>query len=347
MNVSPRELPATRNALFGREVPDKIGIMYKILVSAPYLQMEFEKYRERFAQERLEPILPRVHERLEEDELLPLIGDADGIICGDDRITAKVLDHAKRLKVIVKWGTGIDSIDKEYAEKKGISVHNSPNAFTAPVSESVLAYILAYSRNILRADRLMKAGHWQKVQGFSLSEKCVGIIGVGNIGRAVAQRLKVFGPRVLGNDIVDIPEEVCRGNNIEMVPLNVLLAESDFISVHCTLNRTSRHLLRKEQFLKMKPEAILINTARGPIIKEADLVWALQTRTIAGAALDVFEQEPLPPSSSLRWMSNVMLSPHGSNSSPLCWQRVHENSIAMLCAALNGSGINRQQRLEN
>lgn len=308
--------------------------MFNVLVSAPYLQREFEAYRDRFGQEGLNPILPTVHERLDEQELLAVIDDIDGIICGDDRITPRVLDQAARLKVIVKWGTGIDSIDVEYARQKGIPVRNTPNAFTGPVSDSVLAYLLAFSRNIVEADRIMKSGNWDKAPATTLAEQCVGIIGVGNIGRMVARKLKPFGPRVLGHDIAEIPFDVCSSLGIEMVSLDTLLEQADLVTVNCSLNPTSRHLINHARLARMKRTAVLVNTARGPIVSEADLVSALERGVIAGAALDVFEDEPLPLSSPLRWMSNVLLSSHATNASPRAWQAVHENSIAMLCKDL-------------
>jgi D-3-phosphoglycerate dehydrogenase / 2-oxoglutarate reductase len=308
--------------------------MFNVLVSAPYLQREFEAHRARFAAEGLHPIVPIVRERLEEDELLSLVPDVDGIICGDDRITPRVLDHAVRLKVIVKWGTGIDSIDADYARRKGIPVRNTPNAFTGPVSDSVLAYLLAFSRSIVASDRIMKSGSWDKAPGFTLAERCVGIIGVGNIGQMVARKLRAFGARVIGTDILDISADTRAACGIEMVSLDALLEQADLITVNCSLNRTSYHLLERAQFERMKRHAVVVNTARGPIINEADLVWALEHGVIAGAALDVFEEEPLPVSSPLRRMSNVLLSSHASNASPRCWKAVHENSIAMLCESL-------------
>jgi len=307
---------------------------FNVLVSAPYLQNEFEGYRARFAAEGLHPVVPAVRERLEEDELLSLVQDIDGIICGDDRITPRVLDHARRLKVIVKWGTGIDSIDADYARRKGIPVRNTPNAFTGPVSDSVLAYLLAFSRNIVAADRIMKSGNWEKAPGSTLAEQCVGIIGVGNIGQMVARKLQVFGARVIGTDIVDIPANVRAACSIEMMPLDTLLERADIITVNCNLNPTSYHLLARAQFARVKRHAVLINTARGPIVNEADLVWALEHGVIGGAALDVFEEEPLSASSPLRRMPNVLLSSHATNASPRCWKAVHENSIAMLCESL-------------
>jgi D-3-phosphoglycerate dehydrogenase len=308
--------------------------MFNVLVSAPYLQREFGDYRERFAAEGLHPIVPAVQERLEEHELLSLVPDVDGIICGDDRITPRVLDHARRLKVIVKWGTGIDSIDAEYARRKGIPVRNTPNAFTGPVSDSVLAYLLAFSRNIVASDRIMKSGNWDKAPGFTLAERCVGIIGVGNIGQMVARKLTAFGARVVGTDVVNIPSDVRAACGIEMVSLDALLERADLVTVNCNLNPTSFHLLGRAQFERMQRHAVIVNTARGPIVNEIDLVWALQNGVIGGAALDVFEEEPLPASSPLRGMSNVLLSSHATNASPRCWKAVHENSIAMICESL-------------
>ena len=312
--------------------------MHKILVSAPYLQNEFADYAGRFAREGWIPVLPPVKERLDEDALLGLVGDVDGMICGDDQLTARVLDGAPKLQVIVKWGTGIDSIDQGHAAALGIPVRNTPNAFTAPVSDSVLAFILVFARNVVGSDRVMKDGRWEKLPAFSMAERTVGIIGVGSIGRAVASKLAAFGGRVMGTDIARIPDEVCASCRIEMVSLDCLLRDADFVSVNCTLNPTSRHLLTRDRFSMMKPTAVVINTARGPIIKQDDLVWALEHGVVAGAALDVFEDEPLAVSSPLRSMSNVLLSSHATNASPKSWKAVHENSIDMLRQGLTGQG---------
>lgn len=308
--------------------------MFKVLVSAPYLQKEFDAYADRFAREGLVAVLPPVRERLDEESLLAMVEDIDGIICGDDQLTSRVLERAGRLRVIVKWGTGIDSIDQDAAARLGIPIRNTPNAFTAPVSDSVLAFMLAFARNIVGSDRSMKANGWEKLPAASLTERTVGIIGIGNIGRAVARKLVAFGARVLGTDVASIPDEVCRELRIEMVGLARLLEEADYVSVNCTLNATSRHLLARREFEAMRPNAVVINTARGPIINEDDLVWALQHGVIAGAAVDVFEHEPLAESSPLRRMPNVLLSAHATNASPQCWRAVHEHSIDMLCQEL-------------
>jgi D-3-phosphoglycerate dehydrogenase len=281
-------------------------------------------------------IAPEVEERLEENEILGFAGQFDGTICGDDRYTTAALDACSpRLKVISKWGTGIDSIDKEHADKLGIQVFRSPNAFTLPVADSVLGYILTFARKFPWMDREMKAGIWQKIPGRSLSECTLGVIGVGNIGKAVVRRAQSFGMELLGNDIQSIAPEFLSETGLKMTSLEDLIARSDFISVNADLNPTSRHLINDKTLSKCRPGAVLINTARGPIVDELALIRALQTGKLAGAALDVFEVEPLPLDSPLRKMDQVLLAPHNSNSSPSAWENVHRNTIRNLLKGLN------------
>jgi D-3-phosphoglycerate dehydrogenase len=185
-------------------------------------------------------------------------------------------------------------------------------------------------------DAAMKAGQWQKIPGRALSECTLGVVGVGNVGKAVIRRARAFGMRVLGNDIVEIDHVFLAETGLEMTTLPTLLSQADFVSINCNLNPTSHHLMNAATLAQMKPAAVLINTARGPIVDEAALVAALNNGTIAGAALDVFETEPLPKSSPLLGMENVMLAPHNSNSSPAAWERVQWNTIRNL---LEGLGI--------
>ena len=277
-----------------------------------------------------------MEERLEEADLLEVIGEADGIICGDDRFTERVFASAPRLKVIAKWGSGIDSIDPEAARRHGVKVFNTPGAFTDPVADSVLGYMLAFARRIPWATASMRAGEWLKVPGRSLSETTVGVVGVGRIGAGVARRARAFGARILGHDIREPGRRVLEETGIVMVSLDELLREADFVSLHCDLNPTSRRLIGPAQFDLMKDTAVLINTARGPIVDETALVNALQTGRIAGSALDVFEDEPLAAASPLRGMENVLLAPHNSNSSPTAWEAVHRHTVRCL---LEGLGL--------
>ncbi|SEM29701.1 D-3-phosphoglycerate dehydrogenase [Syntrophus gentianae] len=308
----------------------------KVLISAPYMQPVIDRFRPIFVENGIEIIVPPVQERLEESDLLQWMSDIDGVICGDDRFTERVLRSSPRLKVISKWGTGIDSIDRKTCQQLGIALCNTPNAFSEPLADSVMGYVLCFARNLLGMDRLMKEGLWQKLPGRSLKECTLGVIGVGNVGKAVIRRAKAFGMPLLGNDIVKMPEDFLARAGIRMVPLEALLKKSDFISINCDLNPTSRHLIAAEEFSLMKNSAILINTARGPIVDEQALIKALDGKTIAGAALDVFETEPLPMDSPLRQMRNVLLASHNANSSPEAWERVHLNTIHNLLEVLKG-----------
>ena len=308
---------------------------YTVLLTAPYMLPFLERFKPVFAKYDLELIVPDVKERMEEDDLLKYAGQFDGAVCGDDRYTARVLEACSpRLKVISKWGTGVDSIDASACSRLNIILARTPNAFTTPVADTVLGYMLAFTRRGPWMDAAMKRGEWEKITGKSLSECTLGIIGIGNIGKAVTRRARAFGMKVYGNDIVDIDHVFISESGIHMTTLDSLLSDSDFVTVNCDLNSTSHHLINADTLAKMKPSAVLINTARGPIVDEKALVAALSSGQIAGAALDVFEFEPLPLDSPLLKMDNVMLAPHNSNSSPIAWERIHWNTIKNLVEGL-------------
>lgn len=304
-------------------------------MTAPYMTPSLERFLSVFAKYGIELIVPDVLERMEEEDLLKFAGQFDGAICGDDRYSARVLEACSpRLKVISKWGTGIDSIDSDAAARLGVKVTRTPNAFTTPVADTILAYMLAFVRQQPRMDAAMKRGEWQKIDGRTLSECTLGVIGVGNIGKAVTRRAKAFGMKVLGNDIIEIDHVFITETGLLLTDLSSLLSASDFIALCCDLTPTSHHLINAQTIAQMKSTAVIINAARGPIINEADLISALQAGKIGGAALDVFEVEPLPLNSPLLKMDNVMLAPHNANSSPSAWERVHWNTIKNLVDGL-------------
>jgi D-3-phosphoglycerate dehydrogenase / 2-oxoglutarate reductase len=312
--------------------------MPTVLFTAPYMIPVLERFRPLFEDCKIDLIVPaQVQERLEEADLIRYAGQFDGTICGDDRYTPRALEACvPRLKVISKWGTGVDSIDAEACTRLGIRLYRTPNAFTQAVTDSVMGYMLAFVRRQPWMDREMKSGKWKKLPGRTLSECTLGVIGVGTIGKTVTRRARAFGMKVLGNDIVEIDHVFISETGIEMTDLPSLLSRSDFVSVNCDLNPTSRYLINSETLAFINPNAVLINTARGPIVDEPALIRALETKHLAGAALDVFEFEPLPADSPLMKMDNVMLAPHNANSSPAAWERVHRNTIHNL---LEGLGI--------
>ena len=312
--------------------------MPTVLMTAPYMIPFLDRFNPVFAKYGIELIVPDVQERMEETDLLKYAGQFDGAICGDDRYTARVIEACSpRLKIISKWGTGINSIDASACSRFNVILSRTQNAFTTPVSDTVLGYMLAFARRGPWMDAAMKRGEWEKIPGKALSECTLGIIGIGNIGKAVTRRAKAFGMKVLGTDIVEIDHVFISEFGIEMTNLETLLSSSDFVSVNCDLNPTSQHLINSKTLAQMKSTAVLINTARGPIVDENALIAALRSGQVGGAALDVFEFEPLPLDSPLLKMDNVMLAPHNSNSSPTAWERIHWNTIRNL---LEGLGIN-------
>lgn len=310
--------------------------MKTVLMSAPYMIPSLDRFKPVFQNYGVDLLLTEVKERLSEMELLQLAGQFDGAICGDDRFTARVIEAcAPRLKVISKWGTGIDSINQVAASKFGVQVRRTPNAFTVPVSDSVMGYVLAFARRQPWMDSHMKAGQWEKIPGRALSECSLGVIGVGNIGKAVIRKARAFGMSCYGNDIIEIDPDFIAENDVEMTSLKDMIGKVDFISVNCDLNPGSFHLINAERLSGCKPGCVLINTARGPIVDEAALIEALESGILAGAGLDVFEVEPLPENSPLIKMEQVMLAPHNSNSSPAAWEKVHWNTIRNLLEGLS------------
>lgn len=308
---------------------------HKILITAPYMYKEKDKIVKILKDYPFEVDWVPVKERFEEKDLLPIIEKYEGILCGDDKITDKVINKAKKLKVIVKWGTGIDSIDKEYAKTKGIKVCRTPNAFTEPVSDSVIALMLAEVRGLFKNNYIIKNKQWEKPQGYMLRERVVGIIGFGNIGKAVAKKLVPFGPKVLVNDIKNLDKKILKEFCCVSATKDEIYERCDIIALLADLNLTSRFMLNKETFIKMKKKPFIINTARGPLIRETDLIKALKKDIISGIGIDVYEHEPLAIDSPLRSMNNVIASCHNTNSSPECWDKVHKNSLKMMLKELN------------
>lgn len=311
---------------------------WRVLFSAPYMLPALEEFRPRLERAGVEIVRAEVRERLSEEELLPLVAELDGAVCGDDQFTERVLRAAPRLKVISKWGTGIDSIDTRAAARLGVRVCNTPGAFTDPVADTALGYILCFARRLPWMDGEVRRGLWSKPDAVALGECTLGVVGVGHIGRAVVRRARACGMRVLGTDPAAPPEAFLRETGLDLVPLEALLAESDFVTLHCDLNPTSLRLIDRDALSLMRPTACLVNTSRGPVVDEAALARALFEGRLAGAALDVFEEEPLPPSSPLRALDNCLLAPHNANCGRAARARVHEATVANLLAALREVG---------
>ncbi|MFO7292533.1 MAG: NAD(P)-dependent oxidoreductase [Actinomycetes bacterium] len=248
---------------------------------------------------------------LSEDELAGIIGDYEAVVVRSaTRITARLIDRAERLRVIARAGAGLDTIDVSAAVARGIEVINAPDANTLAVAELTLGLMIALARNITRGDAALKEGRWIKkeLMGTGLSGKTLGIIGFGRIGQAVASRARAFGMRIITNQHRPTPELYLEAG-VEPVDLYDLLAESDFVTLHVPARPDTEKLIGAEELAAMKPTAYLINTSRGAVIDEEALLAALDDGTIAGAALDVFVEEPASDNPLARH-PKVIATPH-------------------------------------
>ncbi len=307
---------------------------WRVLITCPQLQGSIDRHRASFAQRGVEIELPPLVQQLGEAELLEIIDRFDGVIAGDDEFTAKVLEKGKRLKVIAKWGVGVDSIDLDAARRLGIRVSNTPNMFADEVADVVMGYIILLTRQLHKLDQSVRSGSWMKIRGTSLSGKTVGVIGIGSIGQAVVRRAQVAGMSSIGYDVAPVPNSFVQETGLLVVDLKELLHNSDFISLNCNLTPENRHMLGPNEFALMKTGVYIINTARGALIDEAALVQALREGKVAGAALDVFEQEPLPLDSPLREFDNCIFGTHNSSNTMEAVMRVNEITIRNLLDGL-------------
>jgi D-3-phosphoglycerate dehydrogenase len=249
---------------------------------------------------------------LKGNDLARALEDADAVIVRSaSRITRDALRYATRLRLIGRAGVGVDNIDVEAATERGIAVLNAPSGNTVSAAELAFALLLALVRRLPAADRSMKAGEWDRKSfgGIELYGKTLGLVGAGRIGTAVAQRARAFGMRVVAYDPY-LSAARARELEIELAPLDAVLERSDVISLHVPLTDATRNLIGEAQLRRMKQNAFLVNAARGGVVNEAALYRALTEGWIAGAALDVFEQEPPPADHPLRSLPNVVLTPH-------------------------------------
>jgi len=277
--------------------------MHKVLVTEALSEQGLARLRESTQVD--------VRQGLSQADLIQIIGDYDALIVRSrTKVTAEVLQAATRLKIVARAGSGVDNIDMEAATRRGVEVVNAPQGNTVAVAEHTLGLMLALARRIPAADAAMKAGGWpkSKMMGVELRGKTLGIIGLGRIGSTLARRAAAFEMRLLAYDSFVSVDHAAR-LGVEMVPLDVLLREADFVSVHIPGNDRTRGLIDAQKLALMKPTAYLMNCARGGIVDEAALLQALEENRLAGAALDVFTVEPPEPSELIR-SEKVICTPH-------------------------------------
>jgi len=277
-----------------------------------------------------------------EDELVREVREAELLLMCYTPITARVIESAPKLKGIVKYGVGIDAIDIEAARRRGVPVVNVPEYAEETVAEGAFALLLALARKMRSIQRAMETKGWiwpsQEWMGTDLGGKTLGLVGVGHIGGSMAHMAQAFRMRVLGYDphVTDMPAE-------RRTDLRGMLAESDFVSIHCVLNDETRRLIGEAELRAMKSSAFLINVSRGAIVDEIALLAALREKRIAGAALDVYGREPLSmtdhPLSALYAMDNVILFPHLTFYTREAMQRLEEETLERCFEILDGRAV--------
>lgn len=309
---------------------------YKALISCPLIQDAIEEYYETFDEHDVEYDAVSVGQHLSESELLDIIDQYDGVLAGDDEFTARVLEHADRLKVISKWGIGVDSINLAAAKEEGIEVYNTPGAFADEVGDIVIGYAIMLTRRLHHIDRQVRNGEWACPRGVSLADKTFGVIGVGSIGSSVARRASALGMDVLGHDIEPLAEDLKKETGIERVGKDELLRRSDVVSLNCALNEATREIIGSHELDILGENGYLINTARGHLVDQSALVDALSNDEIAGAALDVFVEEPLPENDPLTELDNVILGSHNAQNTNEAVADVNERAVENLIDGLEG-----------
>ncbi len=277
-----------------------------------------------------------------EEDVIRAARDADALIIGFVPITARVMDALPRLRCVVRYGVGYETIDVPAAAARGIQVANVPDYCIPEVADHAMALLLALARKVIPLDASVRRGEWATLKtakpAHRIEGQTLGLIGMGRIGSAVARRALGFGMRVIAHDKY-LSSERAQAVGAALVDLDTLLREADFISIHTPLTPETRHLINAEVIGKMKPSAYLINVARGAIVDTRALADALRMGRLAGAALDVFEQEPLPADHPIRNAPNVILHPHAAWYSEEAMIQLQVNAAEEVARALRGEPL--------
>jgi len=305
----------------------------QVLVSNIMMLNERDRFDAELRARGVDPIWPEVSQFMDEAQCLSLAGSFDGWLAGDDKITEAVLTAClPRLKVISKWGTGIDSIDLDAAKRLGVQICNSPGAFRDAVSEYAIGLLLTATRRLALTDRTIRAGGWPKGRYPGMTGRTMGVIGYGAIGQGVGQRARGLGMQVIAHD----PFMTKAPDGTELVNFDGLLQGADVICLCCNQTPENYHLMNHAAFDKAREGVIIVNVARGGLIDETALLDGLNSGKVIAAALDVFESEPLPTSHQLLQFENVVVSSHNANSTIEAIEYVHGNTLENLFKHLTG-----------
>jgi len=280
------------------------------------------------------------------DKLIEKIKDKDGLICFPyDNIDKHVIDSAKKLRAISTYSVGYDHIDVKYAKKKKIRIGYTPEVLTEATADLTFSLILDLLRRVTEGDKIIRNGDWREIYGAydyvgtDLAGKTLGILGLGRIGKAVAKRANGFGMKIIYHNRKPVPVKIEKSTHSKFESLNGLLKKSDVLSLHVPYTKKTHQLVNMNFIKKMKKTAYLVNTTRGKIIKEKDLVLALKQKIISGAALDVFENEPIGKNHPLTKMQNVVLVPHIGSSTHETRKKMAEITVKNLQLGLAGKKL--------
>jgi D-3-phosphoglycerate dehydrogenase len=283
--------------------------MMKILVTARSFRQTPGRHKELLEQSGHQVVESTFDRPLKELEMVGLIADVDGVILGMDDVTARVIEAARQLKVLSRYGVGMDKVDVHAATDAGVVVTNTPGTNHIAVAELALGLMLSLLRRIPQHDSSTKEGSWARERGAELAGKTVGIVGLGAVGREVAKRLRGFDVRLLVYDPY-VSSDVVEAQGAQRVDLETLLREGDVVTLHAPVTEETRGMLGQQEFGLMKPSACLVNTARAELTDEDALYEVLKSGGIGGAGLDAFSQEPPPPQCPLLQLPNVVATPH-------------------------------------
>ncbi|HEY2935052.1 MAG TPA: phosphoglycerate dehydrogenase [Gaiellaceae bacterium] len=284
------------------------------------------EHHERLAAAGLEVRFPGADRPLSEAEMIDLVRGCDGLVVGVDPVTEAVL-RAGPLHVVVKYGSGLDNVDLEAAQRLGVTVRATPGANARSVAELTVALLLALARNVALHDRSVRAGSWSRRAGFELAGRRLGLIGYGAVGREVAGIARALGMEVVAHD------PLLAAADVELVGIDEVLGSSDAVSLHLPLTEETRGLIGRRELGLMRPGALLINTARGGLVDEAALAEVLRSERLGGAALDVFAHEP-PSGSPLLDLDSFVASPHAGAATLEAARRASTAALDELLAAL-------------
>lgn len=304
--------------------------MTRVAVTCTHLQRDIDGYRQHFADAGLELVIPPVPgQELAGDELVAAMEGIVGVVAGDDQFTDQVMAQLPELRVISKWGIGLDGIDLAKAADRGITVTNTPGMFGNEVAEQGLAYLFALVRGTLEVDREVRAGGWPKPVGRSIGSLSATVVGLGDIGRTLVLKLKALGVAVSGSDPSPDAATWAADNGVKIGDAATLARTVDVVLIAAPLNPATRGMVDRDFISGMKPGSWLINVGRGPIVVGSAVVDAIESGHLAGVALDVYEEEPLTDD-RIRHLPNTILGSHNASNTYEACHRTHEQAIANL-----------------